>query len=186
MDKHVLVGFVGMSTDPLVVDRCVFVRIQWLNKKLSMTGVVGPQRDGNCYGSCGQINPLAKIRGMTPLLSKEAMFNLDHIWKEYHLNDMQAGCVHQRKLCWNEARIDETQPINAYGKFYEGQTSNSWNMWAWISCTEHPNGLLEKPCPVCGYKYGTQWLYKPVPQNAIEFLVSLPNDTDRLPACWRK
>ena len=28
---------------------------------------------------------------------------------------------------------------------------------------EHPDGILSKPCPVCGYKYGNSWIYYPIP-----------------------
>jgi hypothetical protein len=29
------------------------------------------------------------------------------------------------------------------------------------------------PCPECGYKYGTAWLYEPLPQNVIDWVNSL-------------
>lgn len=31
--------------------------------------------------------------------------------------------------------------------------------------TDHPEGLLCKPCPVCGYQYGSSWLYVPIPAD---------------------
>ena len=34
-------------------------------------------------------------------------------------------------------------------------------------------GLLCKPCPVCGYKYGTSWTYRELPQDVIDFIKSL-------------
>jgi len=45
----------------------------------------------------------------------------------------------------------------------------------WLKPEEHPDGLLCRPCPVCGYKYGTSWKKEEVPQDVIEFLMSLPN-----------
>lgn len=30
-----------------------------------------------------------------------------------------------------------------------------------------PNGILCKPCPICGYKYGTSWNYRPIPQKDL-------------------
>lgn len=47
--------------------------------------------------------------------------------------------------------------------------------------TEHPEGLLLKPCPVCGYEYGTAWLKEVVPMDVITFLLGLPS-TDITPA----
>lgn len=48
----------------------------------------------------------------------------------------------------------------------------------WISaknrgaCDGHPDGLLGKPCPVCGYEYGGKWLFEEVPDAVIEWLKS--------------
>lgn len=33
----------------------------------------------------------------------------------------------------------------------------------WLHQNEHPDGILSKPCPVCGYKYGTSWIHFPIP-----------------------
>lgn len=46
---------------------------------------------------------------------------------------------------------------------------------------EHPEGLLTKPCPVCGYKYGSAWLFEAVPEDVLQFLADLP-ETDLEPA----
>lgn len=51
----------------------------------------------------------------------------------------------------------------------------------WVNPEEHPDGLLGKPCPVCGYKYGYAWNYEPLPAGVVDFLKSLPA-TDRRPA----
>lgn len=37
------------------------------------------------------------------------------------------------------------------------------------------DGILAKPCPVCGYKYGTKWLHEEIPDDIVEFLKSLPD-----------
>ena len=47
----------------------------------------------------------------------------------------------------------------------------------WIRYDESPVGILCKPCPVCGYKYGTSWLKEEVPQDVIDWLFSLPETT---------
>lgn len=33
----------------------------------------------------------------------------------------------------------------------------------WLRPSEHPQGVLDKPCPVCGYKYGSAWLVSVLP-----------------------
>lgn len=40
---------------------------------------------------------------------------------------------------------------------------------------EHPDGILCKPCPVCGYKYGTSWLYFPIPAEDEAIIYKILN-----------
>lgn len=56
----------------------------------------------------------------------------------------------------------------------------------WVSPAEHPGGLLGKPCPTCGYRYGTAWLYEDVPDDVLEFLRGLPDHGASLPALWHR
>lgn len=44
----------------------------------------------------------------------------------------------------------------------------------WVRYDKTDKGLLCKPCPVCGYKYGTSWLKEDVPQEIIDWLFALP------------
>ena len=37
----------------------------------------------------------------------------------------------------------------------------------WVRLDDHPDGLLGKPCPTCGYKYGTKWLFEEVPDEIL-------------------
>lgn len=39
--------------------------------------------------------------------------------------------------------------------------------------SEHPDGLLSKACPVCGYKYGTSWVYFPIPVKDEKIIYKL-------------
>ena len=48
-------------------------------------------------------------------------------------------------------------------------------MLGWLTPEEHPDGILGKPCPVCGYKYGHSWKMEKVPEDVIKWLFSLPN-----------
>lgn len=51
----------------------------------------------------------------------------------------------------------------------------------WVRCEESDLGILCKPCPICGYKYGTSWLKEEVPQDVLDWLFALP-ETERRPA----
>lgn len=52
-------------------------------------------------------------------------------------------------------------------------------MRGWVRFDESDLGILCKPCPVCGYKYGTSWLKEEVPQDVLEWLSSLPETKQR-------
>lgn len=43
----------------------------------------------------------------------------------------------------------------------------------WLRETEHPHGILSKPCPVCGYKYGSSWVYFPIPEDDEKIIIEL-------------
>lgn len=38
----------------------------------------------------------------------------------------------------------------------------------WVLVNDHPEGELQKPCPVCRYRYGTAWLYEPIPAEVLQ------------------
>ena len=52
----------------------------------------------------------------------------------------------------------------------------------WVRYDETDKGILCKPCPVCGYKYGTSWLKEEVPQEIIDWLFDLP--TTKTKPAW--
>lgn len=47
----------------------------------------------------------------------------------------------------------------------------------WLYPKDHPDGILTKECPECGYKYGSAWHTFPVPNDVLEFLLKLPDTT---------
>lgn len=50
------------------------------------------------------------------------------------------------KFCdiWDEWHLNDRRPYCEHQKAL-----------GWLRENEHPDGILCKPCPVCGYKYGT-------------------------------
>lgn len=98
-----------------------------------------------------------------------------------------ATLTKEEKELWNLPISKKTwKPLDDHR--YEPQKKYSWNNGAteestlgWLSPEEHPDGILGKPCPVCGYKYGTSWLKEDVPEDVLQFLYNLP-DTTREPA----
>ena len=51
----------------------------------------------------------------------------------------------------------------------------------WTYPNEHPEGILTKTCPVCGYKYGSEWRKEEVPAEVLAWLAARP-DADHAPA----
>lgn len=72
---------------------------------------------------------------------------------------------------------DSGEPVNvidntkAKGYDYEGVESVTRG---WIPYDERPEyGILGKPCPVCGYRYGTGWKKAELPSDVVSFLEGL-------------
>lgn len=56
----------------------------------------------------------------------------------------------------------------------------------WVRTDEHPRGMLCRPCPECGYRYGTAWLVEEVPEAVLEELAALPDSEGELTPAWRR
>ncbi len=175
---------VGETGAGYPVRKCdVFVKVEFTDDgRLSMTGVVGPRANGDSWGSCGQIHDeLLKLEWRPDGWTAGMVSRLYDIWKLWHLNDMRAGCEHQRAAGWDKRPIDPKKPTSTYGRHFDGQKQDSWNLLGWVRRDEHPKGLMCEPCPECGYKYGSAWLKEEVPFAVLEWLRDLP-DTDKTPA----
>ena len=82
-----------------------------------------------------------------------------------------------------KATTDSPTPPSPYYEpktpLFKGDASRSveQKLDGWTYPAEHPGGVLTKPCPVCGYKYGSAWLTEEVPPSVIEYLEGLPEST---------
>lgn len=148
-------------------DGYAFCTIKWDGKRLSITGVIGPKSNGDCRGSCGQIVDSLKMESYCTGWDEVKVARFQEIWNVWHLNDMRAGCEHQRKL-------PEFKAVRL--------PNGGWN------CHKYPDegGILCKPCPTCGHEYGSKWLHEDVPGEVIEWLFALPESERTLPSCWSK
>ena len=52
-------------------------------------------------------------------------------------------------------------------------------MRGWVRYEEDSRGILCKPCPICGYKYGSEWKYLPIPENDKKIILSIMNNEDK-------
>lgn len=58
-------------------------------------------------------------------------------------------------------------------QYYE-ERHREYKILGHLTPDEHPDGLLCKECPECGYRYGTEWLREEVPEDILEWLSGLP------------
>lgn len=83
------------------IDAEVFVEVDWSGSRLSIMGVEGPKRNGDAHGACGQIpEHLSRLEAIDMDWTLPRIERLRAIWERWHLNDMRAGCIHQREA-WN-------------------------------------------------------------------------------------
>lgn len=154
----------------------LFITIEWDGKRLSITGVEGPKRNGDARGGWGQCrSTLGELLSYVNPWTADMAAELSNIWQRWHLNDMRAGCEHQRAAGWDKRPIDRSKPLDAYGEHVAGHTT--WNMLTWVKPSDHPAGLLTKPCQTCGYRYGSAWLTEEVPEEVLKWLHDLPQST---------
>lgn len=137
-----------------------FCKIAFGDDTLSITGVEGPKRNGDCIGACGQINMHDwDITDYANGWTADLVTQFRAVWKEWHLNDMRAGSPAQEEFL-------KANPITDHLNRYSA------------ACKALADAGLN---PDNGYKYGSKWLRVEVPQHVIAFLKSLP-DTDITPA----
>lgn len=102
--------------------------------------------------------------------------------------ERQVLLANLQRIVSRPTQMDESDPLSQYytpnGPQYEHDSYNSPSKTeraGWVRFSEHPAGLLMKPCPVCGYHYGKEWRREEVPEDVLEFLAGLP-DSDLTPA----
>jgi hypothetical protein len=128
--------------------------------QLHITGVEGPKRNGDCWGSCGQID-MGWRDDPARWTTKGANFNDEQlaefmaIWDRWHLNHMRAGSQAQMDRL-REHPITVTYPESHYDKACE----------ALAAAGLHPDAD--------GYRYGSAWKHEELPAEVIERLASFP------------
>lgn len=83
----------------------VYCEITYKDRNLAISGVEGPYPSGNCAGGTGQIDMHMDdeyIEGLNlaPGWTIGKVERFVAVWREWHLNDLQAACEHQRALGW--------------------------------------------------------------------------------------
>lgn len=156
-----------MATRPTA---SVFCEIKYDAKgELSITGVEGPRRNGDAWGSCGQIvmsfGP-DDIGTYADGWDPERLASFLSVWERWHLNHMVAGSPAQMAYLRDHPITDR---LNYYGAACAALAD--------VGLNPDPN-YLHNGEP---YRYGHAWLSEDVPEYVYSFLCGLP-ETDQEPA----
>lgn len=79
-----------------------YAKIEYEGGRLSICGVIGPKRNGDCMGSAGQCVDEIRSGKPTEDWTNEMLQKFCNIWDEWHLNDMRPYCKHMKELGWVE------------------------------------------------------------------------------------
>ena len=112
---------------------------------------------GSGMGTAGQCLDTFKNKAFQYIMpeEKQMLFNrIFKIWKEYHLNDMQSGTIRQTKCL-----LDADKTLHYASNYTKG-----------CEYLKEYNLLFDN-----GYKYGSAWLCKPIPQEIVEEILSWGN-----------
>lgn len=72
-----------------------------------------------------------------------------------------------------ETTLEPSQLPKYLTKFYKLKETKT-NTARWVAYSELcPDGILHKPCPECGYKYGTSYNYRPIPARSKNIIKNL-------------
>ena len=85
----------------------VFCKISFEDSKLSITGVIAPLSNGDANGSCGQIYDSINIDVFNEGWNKTKLAKFIAIWKEWHLNDMNAYSLDMKAQGWDKLASNE-------------------------------------------------------------------------------
>lgn len=105
-------------------------------------------------GSAGQIGMHIDATAIEPAPSytREDIARLFEIWDRWHLNDMSAGCEHQRA------------------------GAEAWGL------PMHKAWEVGEHCPVCDYRYGHEWISERVPADVLAFVARFTTVSGVTPA----
>lgn len=213
------------TTSGIFAKAVIEIETEWNNKGELVLSLSGDLYEPYKHVSGYKKNPFACGQIDMSIVYDDASDDLKRIldiWKEYHLNDMHAECIHQEEagmrelasqplykaeytmthdLIVRQRKIEDAvrkelvqfgtvtlsqNQQDVYAKKYsikkyflnadeakenipEGYKLKEieTTLRGHTSLSESEFGLLGKECPVCGYKYGHGWTYRPIPEEIL-------------------
>lgn len=162
---------------------------------LSLTGQIGPKRNGDAEGSSGQIvdelDP-ADFNSFAEGWSAELVDRVRETWKRWHLNDMRAGTPEQEARL-RELKYDRARHGSDHYPWAKAELERADLQPQVIGTKEHTAETCPgRPCSTdCDhvetltYSYGSAWLSEVVPEDVLAFLKELPEVPARRVHPWR-
>lgn len=109
--------------------------------------------------------------------------------EERALDSLRAGKTHRptqeerdmASLSWDKTTSTKRRPSSHYAPSVSLYSSDPGHeetkMLGWLTPKQHPRGILSKPCPTCGYKYGTEWKREEVPKRILVEIQNIHSST---------
>ena len=136
----------------------VFCRVEFDGRRLSISGVEGPLRNGDALGGCGQIlETLDRLTFYAPGWDADSVSRFAAYWERWHLNDMRAGTPAQETAVKTWLADGNRYDYDRVCLMLRGKDLNP-----------------DKSNPRDPYRYGTRWLFEAIPLDVLEYLESLP------------
>lgn len=110
MEKILRIGTAKRDYDSRAM--AVYIKVQYDGKRFSMSGVEGPLHNGDCLGSCGQIDMHMDSAYLDNLTYAEgwnraSVARMLEIWRDWHLNDCSPTDAAMRADDWHhKARLE--------------------------------------------------------------------------------
>jgi len=154
------------------------------NGSLSITGVIGPKRNGDSKGPCGQIVEDLKDTEFLPGIDGKKLIE---VWERWHLNGMRAGSPDQADYIRANPELFEVQsPVSHYEnacKVLESAGLHPSPNYTWDRLVAE--GMYSHAVPEFKagrpYGYGHAWLKEQLPQDIVDFIRALSDDSDEYP-----
>ena len=70
---------------------------------------------------------------------------------------------------WLETDSELSEDLKPFYKLHKTEKQRR----GWTRYDEFKSGILCKPCPICGYKYGSSWTYREIPQEDLTIIENL-------------
>ncbi len=163
---------------------------------LSISGHHGAIAYGQIQDTVRELAQRATMGDATldPAIKNQAeLRQLVDIWERWHLNDLRAGCEHQRALGWKvcpghygaegQTCSHPAPPVPASDEDMRQALRDLQSSGvALVGCSTSyrcAEDAVGKPCPECGYEFGSAWLFEELPAGVVRFLHTFAQGKER-------